>query len=55
MRATSIRRFLLQVVVDTLAITAALVILWLLTVPDPFPFGTSSVPIVQVEMAARST
>jgi ubiquinone biosynthesis protein len=43
------RRFILQVIVDTIAIAAAVLILSLLHVPDPFPFGAGSVPIVQVE------
>ena len=45
----ALRRFVLQVVVDTLAIVSALLVLRLFSVPDPFPFGTTSVPIMQVE------
>ncbi len=48
-QASTVRRFILQVVVDTIAITAGVLILSLLTAPDPFPFGTGRVPVVQVE------
>jgi len=43
------RRFILQVIVDTIAITAAVLVLSFLHVPDPFPFGAGSIPVVQVE------
>ncbi len=45
------RRFILQVVVDTIAILGAVLILRLLHVSQPFPFGTTSTPIVQFEDA----
>jgi ubiquinone biosynthesis protein len=44
-----VRRFALQVVVDTLAIAGALFLLSLFSAPSPFPFGTGRVPIVQLE------
>ncbi len=43
------RRFILQVVVDTISIVGAILILRLLSVAQPFPFGTTTVPIVQAE------
>ncbi len=43
------RRFILQVVVDTISLVGAILILRLLSVSQPFPFGTSTVPIVQAE------
>ena len=49
MRGHAIRRFVLQVVVDSAAIAAAVIILGFITVPDPFPFGSASVPIAQAE------
>ena len=45
------RRFILQVVVDTIAIFGAIVILRLFHVSQPFPFGTTPTPIVQFEDA----
>jgi ubiquinone biosynthesis protein len=49
MRGHAIRRFVLQVVVDSAAIAAAVIILGFITVPDPFPFGSARVPIAQAE------
>ncbi len=43
------RRFILQVVVDTISFVGAVLLLEFLTVPQPFPFGADQVPIVQVE------
>jgi ubiquinone biosynthesis protein len=43
------RRFILQVVVDTISLVGAILLLQLFSVPQPFPFGTATVPIVQVE------
>ena len=51
MSTRAIRRFLLQVVVDSAAIAAAVIILGFITVPSPFPFGTGRVPIVQADNA----
>jgi hypothetical protein len=48
-QGSAVRRFILQVVVDTVAIVGAILILSLLSVPDPFPFGAGRIPIVQVE------
>jgi len=48
-QASSVRRFILQVVVDTVAIVGAVLILSLIHVSDPFPFGSGSVPVVQVQ------
>jgi ubiquinone biosynthesis protein len=49
MRGHAIRRFVLQVVVDSAAIAAAILILGFITVPAPFPFGADRVPIAQAE------
>ncbi len=43
------RRFVLQVVVDSAAISAAILILGFITVADPFPFGANKVPIATVD------
>ena len=45
----AVRRFILQVVVDTVAIAGAILILSLIHVSDPFPFGSGSVPVVQIQ------
>ena len=49
MRGHAIRRFVLQVAVNSAAIAAAILILGFITVPDPFPFGSTRVPVVQVD------
>jgi ubiquinone biosynthesis protein len=46
---SAVRRFVLQVVVDTVAIIGAVLVLSWFSAPDPFPFGAGSVPVVQVE------
>jgi ubiquinone biosynthesis protein len=43
------RRFALQVIVDSAAIAAAVLILGFITVSDPFPFGTGRVPIAAAD------
>ena len=43
------RRFILQVAVDTVAIVGALLLLGFISVPQPFPFGSTLVPIAHVD------
>jgi ubiquinone biosynthesis protein len=45
------RRFLVGVVVDALIVFVVLELLSLLSVPQPFPFGTTRVPIVTINAA----
>jgi len=51
MSSHAIRRFILQVVVDSAAIAAAIIVLGFITVPDPFPFGATRVPVIQSDSA----
>ncbi len=49
------RRFLVGVVVDALIVFIVLELLSLLSVPQPFPFGTTRVPIVTINAAGIGT
>ena len=48
-RLTTFRRFLLQVVVDSASIAAAILIATHIQIPDPFPFGAGQVPIATAD------
>ena len=42
------RRFIVEVVVDVLILLVIVLLLGIISVPQPFPFGTGSQPIVQI-------
>jgi len=42
------RRFIVEVVVDVLILLVIVLLLGIISVPQPFPFGTGSAPIVQI-------
>src|SRR5436190_6886057 len=47
----SMRRFLVEVVIDTVLLAAIVLFLGIISVPQPFPFGPNSAPIVALRGA----
>ena len=45
------RRFVVEVVIDAIILFAVLLLLSIITVPQPFPFGTQRVPIFTIDAA----